>query len=237
MQKLLPILLIVGFGSVWAQEETGSEEAAKPKKPAVEQLSETEFKLGEIEFNGATREIRFPGVVNMNDGILEYVLVHEQGKDHESLFTTKISPADLNVVLKLLRYQSGNGELFDGYYPPGQLPERQPPGEAIDVFVTWPGSIENPVCDLIRDESRDGAMEYHPWIYNGSEIIDNRFQAELEGSILAIYLDSLAMFNTPHPRANNDENWFPIRENIPAMETPVTLILRPAAKDAALPSN
>ncbi len=215
---------------------TAPQSAEKPAKPAVEQISETKFKLGAIEFDGKSREIRFPGVVNMTEGILEYVLVHVDGKDHESLLTTEISPSNLNVVLKLLRFKSGDGELFHDFYPPGELPEPEPAGDGIDVFVTWPGSIDNPLCGLIRDERGDSAMEPAPWTYTGSEVVDGRFQAEQEGSILAIYRDPLAMFNTPHPRALDDENWFPIRPNIPAMETPVTIIFRPAAAKNA-PKN
>lgn len=220
---------------IWihAQEEPAKEEKAEaPKEPAVEQVSETKFKLGAIEFDSATREIRFPGVVNMTQGILEYVLVHVNGKDHEALFTTEISPTDLNIVLKLLRYKSGDGDLFHGFYPPGELPEFEPLGEGIDMFATWPGSIENPVYDLIRDEKGDSSMTPLPWIYNGSEIVNGRFEAEYEGSFVAIYRDPLALFNTQHPRAIDDETWFPIKANIPAMETPVTLILKPTALKA-----
>lgn len=228
--RMLPLLLSIGLATCAQAQE--KEENAVPKKPTVEQLSDTQFRLGTIEFNSETREIRFPGVLNMNRGILEYVLVHVNGKDHESLFTTEISPTDLNVVLKLLRYKDGDGKLFHGFYPPGELPELEPLGDGIDLFATWPGSIENPVYELIRDERGDSAMKPLPWIYNGSEIVNGRFEAEYEGSFFAIYRDPLALFNTQHPRATDDENWFPITANIPAMETPITIILKPSVHKA-----
>ncbi|MEM1294872.1 MAG: YdjY domain-containing protein [Verrucomicrobiota bacterium] len=232
MRIFLPLVLFVALPS-WVQaEEKADAQEADPKKPAVEQVSETKFRLGTIEFDSDTREIRFPGVVNMTQGILEYVLVHVNGKDHESLFTTEISPTELNIVLKLLRFKTGDGDLFHGFYPPGELPDFEPLGDGIDMFATWPGSIENPVYELIRDEKGDGAMSPLPWIYNGSEVVNGRFEAEYEGSFFAIYRDPLALFNTQHPRAIDDENWFPIKANIPAMETPITIILKPSADKA-----
>lgn len=215
-----------------AASEEGKTEP-KPNKPAIKQLSETEFELGQIWFNGKTREVRIPALVNATGDrdIIEYVLVHEGGKTHESLLKTPISPLDLQVVLKLLSFKTGNGNLFDNFNPPGALPDPQPLGDAIDVFVTWPGADENPICSLIRDFGLDETMENIPWNYNGSEIIKGVFQAETEGSIISLYLDTLAMFNLGHPRAGDDENWFPISTSIPAYETAVTVILRPAAAE------
>lgn len=210
-----------------------AEAAAEPKKPAVQQISETEFELGKIRFDAKTREVRIPALVNatLDNDIIEYVLVHEGGKTHESLFKTTVSPMDLQVVLKLLSFKTGKGSLFDGLYPPGELPVPEAAGDALDVLVIWPGSDENPVTNLIRDHSLDGPMRRAPWIYNGSEIVEGKFQAEMEGSIVSLYLDSLAMFNVGDPLAGDDENWYPISKSIPAYETPVTVILRPAAAD------
>ncbi|MEM7013832.1 MAG: YdjY domain-containing protein [Verrucomicrobiota bacterium] len=231
----IPALLL---SSLAAQDEAkpaaaGADADAKPKKPAVKKISDTEFELGEIKFDGKKREVRIPAQVNATGDrdIIEYVLVHESGKTHESLLKTAISPLDLQVVFKLLSFKSGKGSLFDNFYPPGQLPDPEPRGEAIDVLVTWEGGEEYLATTLVRDLDADSHMEKMPWYHNGSEIVDGVFEAEREGSVIALYLDPYAMLNLSHPRAADDENWFPISKNIPAYETPVTVILRPAAAE------
>lgn len=233
MKPSFLLIFVLGLTPLLAQEPKPEEPAAKPKKPAVKQISATEFELGKIKFDGKTREIRLPAQINVtgDDDIVEYILVHEGGKTHESLLKTSVSPLDLQVVLKLLNFKSGKGNLFDNFLPPGQLPDPEPLGDAIDVLVTWPGSDDRFVNTLVRDFDSDAPMEKMPWNYNGSEIFEGVFQAESEGSIIAVYLDTLAMFNLGHPRAADDENWFPLSKNVPAYETPVTVILRPAAAE------
>lgn len=216
-------LVIPGFA-----QETATEEEAAPVKPAVEQISADTYRLGQIEFNSTTREVRFPGKINQEQGVLEYVLVHESGKTHESLLNTAISPADLQIVLKLLRYQAGKGKLFDGLYPPGELPEPEPEGTDVDVYVSWADKEPVAVETLIRDLTTQQAMTSTSWIYNGSEVINGKFLAEAEGSIIALYLDSLALINSKHPLNWDDEVWFPLKGAVPPFDTPVTVILRPA---------
>lgn len=200
-------------------------------EPNVESLGEGRFRLGEIEFHSGTRAIRLPCKVNTKQDVLEYVLVHEQGKVHESLLTTAVSPLQLQIVLKLLNYTQGRGELLDAYLPPGEAPPpREAPGETVELLVEWD---RNPVVSLnpvIRDRTTDAPLERGPWILTGSEVINGKFQAEVEGSIIALYRDPLALFNSPHPRMVDDENWFPIEKALPGAGQPVTLTIRPFPK-------
>ena len=87
--------LISGFALVAiaaAQEPAPVESPApEPAKPSVKQLDETRFQIGEVTFDKKTREIRFPTKVNMTEGQLEFLVVHENGKVHESLLSTTIS--------------------------------------------------------------------------------------------------------------------------------------------------
>jgi hypothetical protein len=87
-----------------------------------------------------------------------------------------------------------------------------------------------PVNQAIRDRTTGVALERGPWVLTGSEVIKGKFQAELEGSVIALYRDSLAMFNSPHSRMVDDENWFPIDAALPEAGKPVTLTIRPFSK-------
>lgn len=202
--------------------------AAEPK---VESLGNGRFRLGGIEFDSGTRAIRFPCKVNTKHDVLEYVLVHEQGKVHESLLTTAVSPLQLQIVLKLLSYVQGRGELFDAYLPPGDAPPPpEPLGQTVELWVEWDQKPPMPVNQAIRDRTTGVALERGPWVLTGSEVIKGKFQAELEGSVIALYRDPLAMFNSPHSRMVDDENWFPIDAALPEAGKPVTLTIRPFSK-------
>ena len=77
---------------------------AEADKPTVNKLDETRCQIGGVIFDQKTREIRFPTKVNMTEGQLEYLIVHENGKVHESLLSTTVSPTHLNLAFTLLRY-------------------------------------------------------------------------------------------------------------------------------------
>ena len=80
-------------------------ELAEAAKTRIKKAGPTEYTLGDIQFSSATHEIRVPATMNMTEGILEYALVHENGKTHESLLRTKVSPTELNVALLLCNYE------------------------------------------------------------------------------------------------------------------------------------
>ncbi|NOX98302.1 MAG: hypothetical protein GXP30_00950, partial [Verrucomicrobia bacterium] len=97
--------------------QSGNPKEAAADKPKVKSLGDHRYQLGDIIFNGKTREIRFPATMNLEKGLLEYVLVTEEGKMHESLLGTKVRPAQLQIVLKLCHYRDGVGDTFDALYP------------------------------------------------------------------------------------------------------------------------
>ena len=209
----------------WAAEGEGPASDAE-----VQSLGEGRFRLGEIEFDSGSRSIWLPCTVNTKQDVLEYVLVHEQGKVHESLLTTAVSPLQLQIVLKLLNYRQGKGELLNAYLPPGETPPPpEPPGEAVELLVEWDEEPPVSVNQTILDRTTNGPLEPTPWILTGSEVINGKYQAELEGSIIALYRDPLAMFNSPHARMVDDENWFAIDIALPKAEHRVVLTIRPSS--------
>jgi hypothetical protein len=213
----------------------------KPEAPAeaptslgMRQLTGTRYRLGAIEFDKATREISIPAKVNMVKGMLEYVIVHEGGKLHESLLSTTARAFDLNVVLLLLNYQP-----MPGWFEPGR--SRSLEGvkleSRIDVVVRWQDGeggeksarLEKWVTDTFTGKpAPDG-----PWVYNGSGMNEeNRFSAEVDGSIAALYLDNRSLLNSPLPGNADDERWEPTR-GIPPKDTAVTVVLKPTTNSSS----
>lgn len=217
--------------SVPAMGTPPDEPASKQKEPVVEKVGENHYRIGEIELNAATREIRFPAVVNQDAGALEYVLVKETGKVHESLLRTDVPAGQLQVALKLLRFRAGWGRLFDHLHPPGKAPVRDAIGEEVELLVSWAEKPAIPLRRAIHNRKTGKVMDDSPWVFTGSEVVEGEFQAEVEGSIVAIFRDALAMINTVDSDSLDDEVWFPIAGVLPPRESKVQVIIRPRKQE------
>ncbi len=228
-------LLILGLSPLLFCPLVMGEEKAEEKRPLVTKVGEHSYRLGEIEFDAKQKEIKFPVTVNMREGgPIEYVLVHESGKVHEAIFTTAISPNQLQIVLKLLKFKDGHGDVFNRLLSPevlekegGTEPER---GEAIQFSFVEKGKEARPIYKFVIDGESASPMSSGNWIYTGSTIEENAFLAEAEGSIIAIYLDHIAMFNMTRDGADIDERWGANGDAIPEIGTKGMLVLKAAKK-------
>lgn len=211
-------------------------ETPQPTQPAVIPLDASRFRIGEVEFNKETRAITFPAAVNMSKGLLEYVIVHENGKVHESLLRTKIDPTHLNVALKLLRYQP-SPELFpvrdeDGKFT-GSMPVTDPKIKAaarVAIRVHWKTGDDDhsaEINDWVLDTGTNKPMPPGPWVYGGSVIYEGRFLAAETGDIAAILTNEISLFNYPGKDKENDEVWVARTKVVPPDGTPVTVEIRP----------
>ena len=238
---LLPVL---GLASAFAQDRSPVEpaslpapdQAVAPVKPSVEQLDENRYRIGKVILDKRSREIRFPAKVNMTEGLLEFVVVHENGKIHESLLATDISPTHLNLAFKLLRYPASR-ELYSKVNEDGTLSsefeEASPEEKAgarirIEVEYTDGGASRKlPVNAWINHAATERTMPAVPWIYGGSFVYNGKFVAESSGDVAAIFLSNAAIINFSGEDNENDEVWLPHPTRVPAEGTKVTLVIAP----------
>lgn len=206
------------------------------KKPAIKHLGGPDYELGGIRFNEKTRAITLPAKVNMTGGLLEYALVHESGKAHESLLTTAVSPYDLNVVLLLLNYQP-SATFFDlSDKKAGAILVKNPklePTAQLRASLEWKtadGKNTTAALEsLILNIDQKGTAKEGPFTYTGSMLTDDGvFMAKETGSILALYADAASLINNPRDGNDNDDAWIPDKTKIPAKDTEVTLTFSPA---------
>lgn len=194
----------------------------------VEEIAPGKLRIGEVVLDKNTRSIRFPGVVNMHDGTVEYGIVTSTGKRHEALFSTTANPRDIHLAMLLL-----------GVKPAAcvEAPDRNlriPDGSAVEVRAEWKveDSEQNrPIHELItvaktstqmRKPSADVAGA---WLYNGSKFNDAGFAANVEGSIVSLIADDFALINNAGSDRVNDEIHIPDSAALPKTDTPVTLII------------
>ena len=242
-RTLLLAALCAGLTSAMAQfpGDKPSAPTGPPADPAksIQKLDGTRFKLGTLEFDQKTREVFIPAKVNMREGLLEYVLVHESGKVHESLFSTPVKPMELNVVLLLLNWKESKA-FFDFSQPDrGGVPvknAKNPPESLVEIHVAWKDKDgQEQTCRLenwLHQVEKKAKLTEEPWIYTGSMIsADGVFQAEENGSILALYVDATALLNNPRDGNELDDVWIN-DPAVPEKGTPVTVIFKPAAAAA-----
>ncbi len=231
MNPIRTTLLILSFSlttTLFSAEPT--------EAPEVKRISETIYQLGDIHFDQTTREIWFPAEINLNDQtLLEFALVHEKGKTHESLLSTKTSPTQLNIVFKLLSYGESE-ELFEivdkgeltGKFP--EVSEEQKAASRFNISVEWEKDKKKQSASLndwIMNLTTKEPMSVEAWINHGSYMIEKNFHAETEGSFFAIYKERGALMSYSGAGNDNDENWTAIPDRLPPVGTPLTLRIKP----------
>lgn len=212
------------------------DQAVEPVKPNVEKLDANRFRIGKVTFNRSTREVRFPARVNMTEGLLEFLVVHENGKVHESLFITDTSPTDINLALTLLRYTPSR-ELYPLPNETGGVTDKYPevPAEVRDaarvvMFVEREESGTTrrvPANEWIQHAVKSTHMPSGPWVYGGSEFHDGKFVPETTGDIIAIFVAPSALINYPGEDNRDDTVWLAYPKRVPAEGTQVQIVIAP----------
>ncbi len=229
-------LILIPFLAVFARAET--------VKPSVVKLDGTRYQIGDVIFDEKSREIRFTTKVNMTQGLLEYLIVHQKGKVHEALLITEISPAHLNLAFTLLRYPPSR-ELYPLPDEAGGISNKFPEVPAdvkaaarvkIDVEWTAEEKVRRvPINEWIQHAVKSSAMPAGPWVYTGSDIFEGKFIAETSGDVAAIFLAQSAILNYPGEDHDDDNVWTPFPKRVPAEGTKITVIIAPYQNAKPLP--
>jgi hypothetical protein len=238
MSCCLLTFLPINYGLLLAAEPVAE------SKPSVKKLDGTRYQIGEVTFDEKTREIRFPTKLNLVNGLLEYLVVHQKGKVHESLLTTEISPTHLNLAFILLKYKR-SPELYPLPNETGGASDIFPEVTAdvkassrvnIDIEWTQDGKTQRlPVNECIQHSVKTTAMPAGPWLYGGSDFSDGQYVPEICGDVIAIFLAPSALLHYPGEDRSDDNVWIPFPKRIPAEGTNVTVIITPFQTTNSLP--
>lgn len=251
MRTLSVILFTILAALASAQDQSPVEpkslpapdQAVEPVSPSVKKLDATRFQVGEVIFDQKSREIRFPAQINMTEGLLEFLVVHQNGKIHESLLSTQISPTHLNLAFTLLRFPASK-ELYllptesgaaSDQYP--EVPAEVKAAARVTIEVEWEDHGKTrriPVNEWIQHAVKSTAMPAGPWVYGGSIFENGQFTAESSGDIAAIFLSMQAIINYPGEDHTDDTVWTPFPKRVPPQGTNVTVIIAPYSKSKPL---
>jgi hypothetical protein len=108
------------------------------------------------------------------------------------------------------------------------------PGDKVAIEVKWKtpaGETRHWAEDLIRKNDTPTNMAPGSWVYNGSLIVNNKFLAQMDGSIISLVTDPVALINNIGPGHDNDLIWEPNVTNLPppdlAVEVTITFLAAP----------
>ena len=214
------IFLILFFSSSLALKA----ESNQSRMPSLKKIGEDKFRFGEVMIDQKNRILEFNATSNQRNGLIEYALVHESGKTHESLFRTKVRPQILHASLLLLK-QPVESRFFENLW--SEEPRKLDLGKSrIRTEVQWDqnGTLHTSSLEELslntKDKSslRDGAF-----IFTGSKKIEGTYLAELSGSMIAVYADEEAVINSSDNDSNNDDGGIANEKQMPELETPVRI--------------
>lgn len=228
----------------------GSQEPpAAPAPGAMRETSPGVFELGKVRLDKNARTVSFPGILNMDKGLLEYLLVGPGGSTHESLLVSDIPPQDVHLAMVLLGAKgAGIAAPAPDQAPPAQITEEylktapKLKGDSIKLAVKWKAKDEAektaPVEDWLLFLPTEKPPEPGAWIYSGSMFgADGNFLAQQQQLFAALITNPGALINTSHAGNNNDEAWAVNQKTVPPVQTPVEIIFQLAPATPAAPAG
>lgn len=157
-----------------------------------------QMKIDNLTVDKVKRGVHLDVNLAITEGILEYLLVGNEGKTYESVFKIQGNrPSDLNFALLLIGCEPIP---FDAYNKNIQT------GGTIDALkARYPNSFlrirffdGNQAIgedDFIKDREKKGKLDFL-WAFTGSYFDDkNRYAADLEFSYIGIWPDPVAVIN------------------------------------------
>jgi hypothetical protein len=233
----LKLCLATLLGAVFSLAPLGAQEAeAPPAPPVMREISPGIYEIGKIHLDQKARTVRFPGVLNMNEGIIEYLLVTEQGSVHESLLVCDIQPSELHFAMLLLGAKgSGPDKPAASEIPSGQIDANylktapKLKGDKVAITVEWKDretAKKAAIEDWIFNTLTKKPMERGPWTYNGSLFNDGHFLAQVEGAFAALVTYPSALINNPRQGNDNDAIWTVNEKAIPPVQTPLEISIQ-----------
>jgi hypothetical protein len=214
-----------------------STNAAPPSAPDAKELREISpgvFDYHGVRLDKKNHRVTFDATVNQREGLVEYLLVNDKGKVHESLLATKIAPHDIHLALLLVGLKEDKKSNISEPLPPSAIDSAylhaapKLKGSPVRISLAWKqdGKPQQAPADTwILNLHTNKPMSPGPWTYNGSLVEDGQFLADSELSIVAIITDPTALANNPREGYDDDQIWQIQTKTVPAMDAPVEVTI------------
>ena len=232
MSRFVPLVLCLLSLAAFADDPKPAAPA-----PAMREVSPGVYEIGSIHLDKNTNSLSFPCKVQMSDGMIEYLICTPRGSTHESLLVTEVQPTDIHFAMLLLGAK-GAGLLAPapGDAPPDQINAeylRRAPrlkGDSITLTAKWKDAAGKeqsaPVENWVLNTKTNKPAPRGPWIYTGSMFAEEKFLAQLEGTVASVISNPAALINNPRKGSDDDQVWAVNAKAVPPVETPLEVIIK-----------
>jgi hypothetical protein len=223
--SFLSIFIVVQ--SVLSQQQDPQPQTQQPQENPIEKIGENSYRIGKLILNSAERTVTLNGIFNMEKGIIELFACATGGKTHESVIVLDVIPYHLQVAMILLGMKYKGGVEYQG-------DPTMPKGDSVEIFASWKIDGKDVTVraeDLIWDVKQSISMEHTPWIFVGSKMVEGRFMADQEKSLITTFHDPFTIFDNPLQGGSNDELYTINEKLVPKKGTPVTVTIKAISKN------
>ncbi len=218
--------------SVWgAEPATPSHDPRDSTNiPPLKVLGPGILQFGQVRLDKQQRTVSFPAVLNMSEGLMEYLLVTTYGKTHESILRTEVSPFQIHVAMLLLGARGADTNTLSSPPPEyGGSPGYPITGDLVVVEIKWREKgkeIARGADELIAPQAAATPKGKNRWLYNGSVVWEGTFLAQSSGSIISLITDPIALINRERPGREDGPIWTPKAGKLPPPNVPVQVTIR-----------
>jgi hypothetical protein len=235
------LLLAVATSPTGVQPDSSK---SAPLAPVLREVAPGIFEYNGVRLDKKNHRISFPAAVNQRVGLIEYLLVNEKGKVHESLLATKVLPHDIHVAMLLIGLKENTNANSRDAVPPSAIDSSylhsapKLKGTPVQLSVAWTQDgkrKEVPAEEWVLNLQTHHSMIAGPWTYIGSLVEDGVFLADQEFSLVAVITDPTALVNNPREGYDNDEIWQVQEKAVPPLDTPVEVSITLAESTTTKP--
>jgi hypothetical protein len=207
--------------------------AQKDKDPGKESTAK-KVKVGEnvfLEIDGDKRRVLVHGIVCRQMGQLEQFLCKRNTKEHEAIVSADCDAKHIHAALMAAGAEPGSPVKFQPKFTPAH-------GTVIKVYVQYEAkgkTIKVPAQQWVKNMKTKKELDID-WVFAGSFLIPNRLDpkapplyAANDGDVICLANFDSAMLDLPieSSKDNDDLVFEAFTDRIPALETPVIVILEP----------
>jgi hypothetical protein len=242
VQGLMGIVVVLAIvGAVPAGEPAAGSGTVGPEQMSsladTNQLAEARSVVrlpGLTIHGGQNKYIEMPGQVCLADGILEFLAVEPQSREYESVLTLQCKPSAMHFALLLIGCEPG---------PPAyRAKPGKRTGDRLHLEVQWTEDGKSrrlPAEQFLLSRRTKQPPKDLQWIFSGSYFVtdfssNQVFQADAEQAFVSLWWSASIPINVGRdygiPYREENEGFEVNAAKIPAVGTPITLVIRRGGK-------
>jgi hypothetical protein len=220
---LASLLALAGLGC-----DGDGGERPKPSKPAEKkELGKNVY----FQKEGDARRVLVQAVVCLREGQLEQLLTRKNTKEHEAILAAEVDARLIHTALLAAGAEAGSPVTFRPEYKPAK-------GTPIKITLEYQKdgkTVRVSAREWIRNARTKKPLQYD-WVFAGSQFVPNPvdpkapdFYLANEGDVICVSNFESAMLDLPIVSSQDNEElvFEAFADRIPALGTPVTVILEP----------